>query len=77
MTKNEKKEIGINISILMDTIRDQGADSTEVANCAISFCIEMLKKFPDLQEYTEDAVRDDWDKKVSWIKWKRNNIDNH
>jgi hypothetical protein len=72
MNQKDKKEIGLNMAILMDSILDQNSDSSEVTNRAITFCSEMFKKYPELKEYTEFMVEDDWDKNIAWINWERN-----
>lgn len=72
MNQKDKKEIGLNMAALMDSILDANSEPEFVANSAISFCAEMFKKYPDLKEFVESMVEDDWDKNIAWINWERN-----
>ncbi len=69
MNSKDKSEIGINLAILMDAILNQDSIPEDVANTAIRFCVEMFKQYPELKEFIDDMVQNDWDKKITWIKW--------
>jgi hypothetical protein len=71
MNQKDKKEIGLNMAVLMDSVLYQNLNADDVANKAITFCSEMLKKYPDLKEYIEGMVANDWDKNIAWINWER------
>lgn len=71
MNQKDKKEIGLNMAVLMDSILGN-SQPEPVANSAIAFCAEMFKKYPELKEFVEISVEDDWDKYIAWIKWERN-----
>jgi hypothetical protein len=71
MNKREKREIALNISVLMTAFLDKNSDTEEVANIAISFCREMLIKFPELRDLVEEMIHDDWDTQIAWINWEK------
>lgn len=71
MNQKDKKEIGLNMAILMESILDERTEPEIIANRAITFCSEMFKKYPELTEYTEDMTEGDFDKYVSWINWEK------
>ena len=71
MNQKDKKEIGLKMTVLMDSILDVNSESETVANSAISFCAEMFKKYPELKEFVEYMVEDDWDKNIEWINFEK------
>ena len=71
MNQSEKKDIALNMSVLMKTILYKESNQEEVANCAISFCREMLRKYPDIKDLVEKMTCDDWDTDIAWINWER------
>lgn len=71
MNQKDKKEIGLNMAVLMDIILGN-SQPEPVANSTITFCAEMFKKYPELKEFVEISVEVDWDKYIACIKWERN-----
>ena len=71
MNQKEKKEIGLNMTMLMESILDENSQSEDVANTAINFAADMLKMFPEVRQFVESSLEDDWDKNVAWINWER------
>ena len=71
MNKSEKNEIALNLSVLMKCILDKNSNQEEVANIAISFCREILRKYPDIKDLVEKMTCDDWDTDIAWINWER------
>jgi len=71
MNQKEKKEISISMSILMDTILNKDSSSEEVANSAVSFAADILKRFPEIRKLVEDMISDDWDNQIAWIDWEK------
>jgi hypothetical protein len=69
MTNKDRKEIALNLSVLMMAILDKNSDSGEVANNAISFCAQMLKQFPEIKDIVEEMILNDWDTEIAWIEW--------
>lgn len=71
MNAKDRKEIGLNLTVLMDAILNENSSAEEVANSAIDFCAEMYKKYPELKDYIETVRCDDFDQYVRWINWER------
>lgn len=69
MNAKEKKEIGLNMTMLMQVIMNKDCNSEDVSNHAIYFARDMLLKFPEIREFVEVMFQDDWDESVAWIKW--------
>jgi len=84
MTQKEIIDIGLNLMVLTDYTLDKGSSVEDVANCAIKLLSEMLKKYPKLREFIDDAINDFdendddfdqlWDRQIAWIKFEKDNL---
>jgi hypothetical protein len=69
MNSKEKHDIAINLTILLESIISKDSDSSEIANNAIGFCRDMLKRYPELKVLVEKMISDDWDTQIAWMKF--------
>lgn len=80
MNKKDALSIGIDLSILMDSILDKNSKPDDVANMAITFAASVLKSNPEVRvvvdrtfsnyESGEDFNRN-WDREIAWLKWEK------
>jgi len=75
-----QKEI-IDLKMILKIIIDLESPSEEVANSAINFSRDVLKRYPKIKETVDDLFCDvdtesiefnhQWDDKINWLKWKK------
>jgi hypothetical protein len=69
MTERELIDIGINMTILVEAVMNKELDPEEVANVAMNFCVDMLKRYPKIKGIVEEKFTENWDEHIMWIKF--------
>jgi len=81
MTQKETIDIGLSLTILLDSIINKDLNPDEVANTAVTFAQDILMRYPDLRKFVDDrfsdylpsdeGFSDSWNKQIQWIQWER------
>lgn len=81
MTKQEIKDIGLDLTILTEYVLDDETTAEAMANCSINFLKNILKSYPQLKLFVDEMINSfdkndekfdkKWDIMIKWYDFEK------